>query len=373
MSKDKKKIKKVKKGMSPEAKRNLGLTFRSLVSNQACVDGGKEAPWWIGVIFLVLGVSLPVIPTVVSLQKAYGSSFVASYNYGSDRGIANTAIQYKNENFEFRVVDKKLSYYKDGAAYDIPAAGNLGTETTFKYLVRDDMINGAYNFRLYVTSEVDVDKSNRNLTNLVNALANDKYIYGTTTPWDDSYADAGKTAYTPSYAVIAPDTMAVVLMKNGEATVATSSLAGMSWQYTENCDLLARLFEGVDTSKIASDKKELDTVWNHWRAILDEGYHAQRDKTTLNTTLLYLGIYVILVFFLGLMVFLLTRGKNNPFRYIKFFPSMKIAWWACFTPGLLAMILGFLLGQSNIIGQMGFIVLASIRIMWLSMRQLRPM
>ena len=33
---------------------------------------------------------------------------------------------------------------------------------------------------------------------------------------------------------------------------------------------------------------------------------------------------------------------------------------------------GYIIFASNMIGQMGFIVLVSIRIMWLSMRQLRP-
>ena len=370
---DKKKLKKVKKGMSPEAKRNLALTFKSLLSNQACVDGAKEAPWWIGVIFLVLGVCLPVIPTVVTMQKSYGASFVDTYNYGADRGLANTALQYKNENYEFKVVDQKLSFYKDGAAYEIPEGQNFNTETTYHYVVKDDIVNGVYNFRLYITSEVDIAKGNRPLTNFVNAIAADKYLEGTTTPWIDAYADGGKNPYVPSYAVIAPDTIAVVLMKNGEATVATSSLSGLSWENTENCELLARVFEGVNTAELATSKEALNTVWNHWVEIFNETYKAQKARTTRNTSLLYLGIYVILVFFLGLMVFLLTRGKNNPFRYIKFFTSLKIGWWACFTPGLLALILGFMLGTSNVIGQMGFIVLASVRIMWLSMRQLRPM
>lgn len=374
MAKDNKsKAKKVKKGMSPTAKKNLGLTFKSLISNQACIDGASEAPWWIAVIFLVLSICIPVIPTVVSLQKGYGSSFVSTYSFNADRGMTNTALAYQKDGYEFRVVDNKLSYYKDNAAYEIPDGGNLGTETTFKYVVKNDILNGVYNFRLYITSEFDVDRDNRRLTDLVNALASDKYVSGTTDKWDDSYADAGKTAYVPSYAVIAPDTMAVVLMKDNSETVAASSLSGLSWEYTENCELLNRLFEGVDVSKVGTDKSVTETVWNRWKAILDEVYHAQRDRTTVNTMLLYLGIYAALIFFLGLMIFLLTRGKNNPFRYIKFFTSQKIAWWAAFTPAVLALILGFLLGTSNVIGQMAFIVLASIRIMWLSMRQLRPM
>ena len=287
--------------------------------------------------------------------------------------MTNTALSYKQDGYEFKVVDHKLSYYKDNAAYEIPEGGNLGTETTYKYVTKDDVLNGEYNFRLYITNEVDVDKNNKRLTDMVNAIAkNTKYVVGTTTAWDESYAEAGKTPYTPSYAVLSPENIYVVLMKKGEATVATTSLSGADWTYTENCDLLARLFKDVDITKIATDKSVANTAWTRWVEIFDETYHHQRNKSTLTQSLLYLGIYTVLVFFLGLMVFLLTRGKNNPFRYIKFFVAQKIAWWAAFTPGLLAMILGFIFGTSNVIGQMAFIMLISLRVMWASMRQLRP-
>ena len=94
-------------------------------------------------------------------------------------------------------------------------------------------------------------------------------------------------------------------------------------------------------------------------------------KSMWSNTGIYLGVYAGLILFLGLMVFLLTRGKNNINRTMNFWVCQKVAWWSSFTPGLLALPLGFLLA-SNILGQMTFIVLLSIRVMWLSMRQLRP-
>ena len=90
------------------------------------------------------------------------------------------------------------------------------------------------------------------------------------------------------------------------------------------------------------------------------------------TTLIYFGVYAGLMFFLGLMVFLLTRGKNNPFSSLNFWVCQKIAWWSAFSPAVLGMILGFVL-SGNTIGSMAFVLLASLRIMWLSMRQLRPL
>ena len=87
------------------------------------------------------------------------------------------------------------------------------------------------------------------------------------------------------------------------------------------------------------------------------------------TSLLFLGIYVGLVFVMGLLVFVLTRGKNNMFNYLTFIDTQKIVWWACLTPAILAMILGFILTN---FAQMMFIVLLGLRVMWISMKQLRP-
>ena len=72
---------------------------------------------------------------------------------------------------------------------------------------------------------------------------------------------------------------------------------------------------------------------------------------------------------MGLMMFLLTRGKNNPNRGLTFFITCKIDAWITFTPALLGMILGFIW---NAAAGLGFIVLIGLRTMWLSMRQLSP-
>ena len=72
---------------------------------------------------------------------------------------------------------------------------------------------------------------------------------------------------------------------------------------------------------------------------------------------------------MGLLMFLLTRGKNNPNRGLTFWITCKISAWIDFTPGLLAMILGFIWPAA---AGLGYIVLIGLRTMWLSMRQLNP-
>ena len=72
---------------------------------------------------------------------------------------------------------------------------------------------------------------------------------------------------------------------------------------------------------------------------------------------------------MGLMVFLLTRGKKNIFRVYTFGDCQKISAWSMVSPALLGMILGFFIQDY---AMMFFIILLGVRVMWLSMKQLRP-
>jgi hypothetical protein len=71
---------------------------------------------------------------------------------------------------------------------------------------------------------------------------------------------------------------------------------------------------------------------------------------------------------LGLTVFLMTRGKTNPFRIYTFWECQKIAYWAAFSPSVLALI-GFAFPAY---APLVYIFLYGMRVMWMSMRSLRP-
>ena len=113
----------------------------------------------------------------------------------------------------------------------------------------------------------------------------------------------------------------------------------------------------------------LEGAWKQWKSFFNESYIENRNTATWQTTLLMLGIDVLLIMFMGLMVFILTRGKRNPFRIYTLWECQKISYWSTFTPGLLAMILGFIFSSYAV---MFFILLLGVRVMWMSMRSLRP-
>ena len=351
-----KKVKKVKKGMSPQARRNVANGFKSIISNQACIDSAKESPWWIAIIFLAISIFLPVIPIWSNASKAYGSSFLQT-TYNSDRGVFQTFDIFRAQGYEFRVEGSMMNFYKD----NVKVADDAAAETRYDYMeVKDpDKVTATvYNFVTVIVPDNQVAAK-------VQELANTQYLQYSTTPWEESFAELGKSPYIPSFLVLGRSTLGMATYKYQSNARVGASSGGLTYTKAYDGDLIARVLG--DTS--VPDK--IEQSFARFKGFMDQTYLEVKDITVRNTVLLYLGVYLGLALILGLMIFLLTRGKNNPFRYLNFFVTQRIAWWALFTPALLGMIFGFIL-SGNIIGQMAFIVLASLRIMWLSMRQLRP-
>lgn len=381
-----KKLKKAKKtGLSPRTRSIIGNSFKGIISNQACIDNGKEAPWWLAVLFLLFAVLIPLIPNHVNMNNAYGSSFLNSGTFEMDRGLAKASLTLKKENKTFKIEGGHLHYY-EGENEKTPTALDPDMD-----LYKDVATNGAkteYKFMLYLTG-----RTGKSLNAYVKEKTSAKYVIGTTEIYNaeiEEHKAAG--AYTPTFVILTPNTLAAATFKAGSTKMVASTFGGLNWVSSKKGDLLDRMIypvtkildadknpvygstveevvNNIDVDYLRSDAKS--KIYNQWKAVFNETYLQQKNVTKWNTTLIYLGVYAGLMFFLGLMVFLLTRGKNNPFRVLNFWVCQKIAYFLSFTPAVLALIVGFIFA-GNMIGQMAFIMLLSLRIMWASMRQLRP-
>lgn len=346
-----------KKQMSPEAKRTLGNVFKSLINNQAAIEGASEGPWWLAFLLLIISLLIPVLPITVSYSNAYGSSILANANYGADRGIANTFTQLKTDGYELKIEDGLLSFYKNGAQY---------TPTSTQSVADDiNTAENMYNFRVYFTNSDDAA-----LNDLINSLIADRYKVGTMNADDETLLE-DVTYYVPSFLVLGKTKMHMHMFKNSTTDAASYTAGSFDWSHTPNGNLIDRVLtipEDVDATNPIAKR---NAIFENWKGVLNESYLAQRNYSTWSMSLIYLGIYTFMTFLMGLLVFLMTRGKTNPFRYLKFWVCQKIVWWAAPAPAILALIFGFLFSTS-MIGQMLYVILLSFRIMWLSMRQLRP-
>ena len=380
-----KKLKKAKKGMNPKVKFTLVNSFSGLISNQAVIDGSRGSPWWVAVIFFLFASFLPLIPTFAQLSKMNGATFISGLNYGLDDQLARFAYREKINGYEFKVESGKLHYYEN-----FNFETHTGTEKEFinPAKVENYFADRKCEFSIVnsVTNQFDAKFyfwSDENLIANVNEVTKQTYLVkgnngidGQTIPTPEM---KDTSVYLPNIIIFTPTTMAVALYKANTNTAAGTSYGGLDWLNTRNdIGLVERLLDKEFTNVIAPEDEDKfvnkfrGDVLNVFKGICTETYLNQKNKTKWANTGIYLAIYSGVIIFLGLIVFILTRGKNNPYKFLNIWECQKISWWAAASPAILGTLMS-LIFSGNTIGQMAFILLVSLRVMWLSMKQLRPM
>jgi hypothetical protein len=124
--------------------------------------------------------------------------------------------------------------------------------------------------------------------------------------------------------------------------------------------------EKVDATNYDTYQQEIvDT----YKVFFNEGYETTKIQGAWMWTGIMAAVYVVFIVFMGLMIWLMTRGKNNPYRIYTFWETQKMSYWAAFTPAVLACGLGFAFSTYALFI---FILFYGMRIMWMSMKNLRP-
>lgn len=373
-----KKLKKKKTGMNPKVKFTLTSAFKGIISNQAVVDGSKESPWWVAAIFFVFAVIIPLIPGFVKINNTKGGAFIASANYGFDTPLTAYAYNMYKDEQELKVEKGILHYYDHGTedpnGFETPDDEYIfNADDTYRHI---DGETGQITLRVFLWDGL----SDKKLKSYVNKVAAQKFVrWSDDLPSTDPEIVKTEKYYIPNIMVITPSTIAVALYKSNTTTQVATSLGGLDWK---NFSTKVGLFEYLNKAGIkdsAIETLDRPAYINQYRTqvmkqmirVFNNTYLNQKQKTLWANTGIYAGIYAGIILFLGLMVFILTRGKANPFKVLNIWHCQKIVWWASFTPAVLGMILAFVF-SGNMIGQMAFILLISLRVMWLSMKQLRP-
>ena len=378
-----KKLKKQKKGMSPKAKFTLLHCFKGLVSNQSCIDGSKESPWWVASIFLVFSVIIPLLPNLFRLGSVNGGAYLTSATFGLDKQMTAIAYELKTEGVDLKVEGGVLHYYKDGVE---DPTGFIDPTADPSYLGGDTIQQE----KAYVAKNGEYDHTELrvffwNIKGNTLKKAVNKVIGQTidSTSATTINREKGAKKYIPNIIVFTPHTFAVALYKYDTTKQAATTEGGLDWSNTGKTGLVTRMLSSsikdgkwTDEKTCVMGKDEFVNTYsnNTYKTLVrisNETYLHQRTVTQWSTTGIYAGIYAGVILFLGLMIFVLTRGKNNPFKFLNVWHCQKIAWWASASPAILGCILSLVFG-TNAIGQISFVLLVSLRVMWLSMRQLRP-
>lgn len=300
-------------------KENIKLFLKSLISNNAAIDGARKKPWYAAVIIFFIGIILSVIPTsVMELKNHAGKNF------------DSTTFGLREASYEFA---NKIKETPDNIFY-IAREGKTGSlvanETDINFTTTNNFV-----FR-YVFNEHVQEKINEHVG------ANQSYVIFTE-----------NTVYISVLDPNSPD---------GNKPKARFACID-AYKKLERNDLRDLLKDGSTLTE------KVNNTWDNFKGVIRKLYRQTRLKTAGVQLGISSAINVGVTLIMGFMVWVLTRGKNNPYRLFTVWQCFATGFWASFTPGLLTVGLGFLIKN---FASMLFPLLLGVRVMWLTMKSLRP-
>jgi len=301
-------------------KQNIKLFLTSLISNNACIDGARKKPWYAAIVIFFISLVLSVVPTTVLELKKHG-----------DKNFDSTSLGLVEATHEF-------------SAY-------LNTLPENQFFIEREEKTG----RLVATEAV-----NKEFT-----INNAKFAFAFVEPSNISAREAEYKSANTSFFVFSDYSVDVFVLDPNSPDGNNPKISFVCRNAYKKLDTNAfkeSYVEGTSTDA-------LNKSWSNWKGLIRKLYN----QTRLSVAGVQLGICSAINFgialIMGFMVWVLTRGRNNPYRLFSVWECFKIAAWTALTPALLTTGLGFLIkGFASMI----FPLLYGVRVMWLSMKSLRP-
>lgn len=360
-------------------KKHIILLLKTLINNNACVEAARTREKKYNIIAPILAVFalfFCALPVCVKGFQVKGQD-VVSTSLGMDDGlysfIENTQKDTYHSGFTMKIdKDSKGKRYlvMDDNTWKGTgtnwACSNINGKVTpqgaddtltdlYRYTYVDDLepekkeqVNW---LEIYFTSSTGSAFQNFyiNIANNKNPLHTDQNMKVST--------DGKKTALTRDTSFIVFGKEEVFVAVYNKKTSSVSSIRGDYQNTKVGTDLFNDLF-------VSGDK---EATLNKWKGFFSEAYINTRFANTWKQTGINLGINAGVIALMGFVIWVTTRGKNNPFRIYSYWDSQKICFYACFTPGLIGLF-GFL---STSLATMIFAMTCGVRVLWLSMRTLK--
>lgn len=366
--------------MSPRAKESLSLGFRSLLSNAACVELGRTRPWYSAIIVVLLSLVISLIPAFTSYMTVSGGSLVSSPTYGFETGLyhfqedsSDIELASYLEDSDVVVTDGSIALTREKwVAFTNAHNAKIGLENEdgWNWYRHLNTASGLVDFQVFFTELTDSE-----FTNYAKTIAE---AAGSTTPTIPDYENNG-TAISSNQGIVIYAVNTIILGKNefrilkyNSAGTLAAGGYGVKLLYTDNLPLFANELPDSSSENYATELDEyLEANISSWASYCDAAYRDYKNLVAWSQVGIMAAIFAGFILLMGLLVFILTRGRNNPFKIINIWEAQKIVYWSALTPALLQLILGFLMGSTSIMAY-AFVFLIGMRVMWLSMRTLGP-
>jgi len=333
------KVEKQKKHFNWEAFKKF---FRTIYSNDAAFHAGLENKWFVAVIIAFVSIIISVIPLTVHAATASGSQFVNStYVYNYDEGF--------------------YSFLED--------ANSKGYSITFDSTTSSAKLSGvtlssSNNYLLYEHTATVSDNHSTSKVDFQVFYLPENVNFSTTLSTIAALGVNSTSGRDASYLVFSNKYFASALFKPGSYT----SVGGVNGDYTHLNSEYTSLKYFYVTSNSTPNENSTASL-NLFQGFMDAVYINNRTTYTWLQLGIISAVNSCITLLMGLVLFLMTRGKNNPNRVIKFQQCFNIAYWTALTPAILALILGFIFSGYEI---MLYVIIYGFRVMWLSMKTLSP-
>ncbi len=323
-----KNIKKTKKGINWT---KIGYYFKSLFNNEIAKEIGVKY-WAISILIFFISITCTIIPTAVTESTRKGSS---SVNNSNNDLIVDVLYKYATSDSntsDFKIENHKLLRLDDKTGQEVVTFERNDNKIGIYYLNTDVSINGTF------AEQRSKIVENNNTFNGFIFLGNDAF---TCTLYKDKTLATQLAATSGGY-------------KNFEDV---KSLKG----YLNN---------NVDSSKTVNEVKA--QIMTNFYTFCDTSYLDARMTNTLIQVGMLAGINAGVTIIMTLVLYIMSRGKQNPNSLLKFYQVLGIGFYTSITPALLSMILGFMFAGAFQTVCMLYIMTYGFRCMWLAMKYLRP-
>ena len=309
-------------------KQNIKLFFSSLISNNACIDAGRKKPWYAAIILFFISIILSVVPSTVLELRKHGDKNFDNTTYYTKEAVTLFAKDIADGKF-----GDQLYVLKEDKSSKL--VGNESINSYFEF----DLANGeklGYAFQY---------SSNADAETWINAFVKEANV---------------------SFFIFTPDHVYISLLDPSKPSTSTRVLS------LQCEDAYKKVGEREIIESYVAEKNATDTAeatWNNWKGLIRKFYNQSRLIYAGRQLLVMSAINVGIIAIMGFMIWVLTRGKNNPYRIFNVWECYKIVFWSALTPSILTCGLGFLIKS---FASMMFPLLLGVRVMWLSMKSLRP-
>lgn len=326
--------------------KNFKLILKSLISNAHVVEGGRHRPWYFAVPMYVIAMILALIPIFVQTITRQGDAIFATNTYTMEISSLRFLEEIKDKGVDMTVQNGELVVDE--------------TKWNETFTTVDPSNNNCY-IHYHKDALTLEERPDLGVYYLPSVKLTDD-VYKSITSFPSTSDSSVRVNRTYSFILFTEKTVTIYVYST-ERTSGSTKGASIGTIYGDY-----QSFEnGYKISDILGE--DADATWTNFKSFTRKAYDNSRLRLTWQTTLLMFGINAFIVIFMGFMIWVLTRGKNNPFRVYTIWESLKIAAWASISPAILTTGLGFLISQ---FAQVLFPLLLGVRIMWLSMKTLRP-